>query len=178
MKCNQQIYIPGYKSQGCLEPSYLTCISVKLAREAYFGVELMAKSTVHGCTVGLDDIPVIRYHRDICTCDYHIDSKNAPMILSLHMCICIVRMHIGHMDVNKRVKKAEASTENSKSIVWNCFGIKANERGVQISVEESSPIFRSCHKTMLCKGGNTLTVFAHLCDGHPTLYKDATKTQT
>ena len=81
------------------------------------------------------------------------------------------------MNVNKQVKKAEASTENSKSLVWNYSGIKANERGVPNIVEESSPIFRSCHKTMLCKGGNTLTLFAHLCDGHPTLYKDVTKTQ-
>ena len=79
------------------------------------------------------------------------------------------------MDLNKQ---AEASTQNSKSIVWNYSGIKANEREVPNIVEESSPIIRSCHKTMLCEGGNTLTLFAPFRDGHPTLYKDATKTQT
>ena len=67
--------------------------------------------------------------------------------------------------------------KNTKSVVWNYFGIKADENGVQIPGEESRPICRTCHKTVVSKGGNTTNVFVHLRDGHPTLYKEATKTQ-
>ena len=67
--------------------------------------------------------------------------------------------------------------KNTKSIVWNYFGIKADENGVQIPGEESRPICRTCHKTVLSKGGNTSNLFVHLRDGHPALYKEATKTQ-
>ena len=61
--------------------------------------------------------------------------------------------------------------KDTKSVVWNYFGIKADENGVQIPGEES----RTCHKTVLCKGGNTTNLFVHLRDGHPALYKEATR---
>ena len=52
--------------------------------------------------------------------------------------------------------------KNTKSVVWNYFGIKADENGVQIPGEDTRPICRTC---------------LHLRDGNPALYKEAMKTQ-
>ena len=67
--------------------------------------------------------------------------------------------------------------KNTKSVVWNYFGIKADENGVQIPGEDTRPICRTCHKAVLSKGGNTANLFVHLRDGNPALYKEAMKTQ-
>ena len=66
------------------------------------------------------------------------------------------------------VKKA-----NSKSIVWNYFGLKANEHGIALPEEEEGPICRTCKKAVSAKGGNTSNLLTHLRDHHPDLYAEA-----
>ena len=66
------------------------------------------------------------------------------------------------------VKKA-----NSKSIVWNYFGLKANEHGIALPEEEERPICRTCKKAVPAKGGNTSNLLTHLRDHHPDLYAEA-----
>ena len=61
---------------------------------------------------------------------------------------------------------------NSKSIVWNYFGLKANEHGLALP-EEEGPICRTYKKAMPAKGGNTSNLLTHLRDHHPDLYAEA-----
>ena len=61
---------------------------------------------------------------------------------------------------------------NSKSVVWNYFGLKANEYGI-ILPEEERPICRTCKKAVPAKGGNTSNLLTHLRDHHPDPHAEA-----
>ena len=74
-------------------------------------------------------------------------------------------------------KMAEAHLEeclvNSKSIVWNYFGLKVNEFGIALPEEEERPICRTCKKAVPAKGGNTSNLLTYLRDHHPDLHAEA-----
>ena len=85
-------------------------------------------------------------------------------------------------NVRELVKMADGSNEivlvkkkNAKSIVWDYFGLEAEEDGTVSKQNESRPVCRKCYKRILCKGGNTSNLFSHLRDKHPVLFKEASK---
>ena len=61
---------------------------------------------------------------------------------------------------------------NCRSVVWNYFGLKANEYGIPLSEEEERPICRTCQKVVPAKGGNTSNLLTHLRDHHPLLHAE------
>lgn len=62
---------------------------------------------------------------------------------------------------------------NTKSIVWNYFGLKANENNIPLPEEEEKPVCRTCKKGVPAKGGNTSNLLTHLRDHHPDLHAEA-----
>ena len=68
--------------------------------------------------------------------------------------------------------------KNSKSIVWDYFGLKAEDDGLVLKDNEARPVCRTCYKQIMCKGGNTSNLFSHLRDKHPALYKEANQGKT
>ncbi len=63
---------------------------------------------------------------------------------------------------------------NTKSIVWNYFGLQVDEDGKILPQEEDKPVCRACKKAVPAKGGNTTNLLTHLRDHHPELYAEAT----
>ena len=59
---------------------------------------------------------------------------------------------------------------NVTSIVWDYFRLKATACGRVIDSEASHPLYLSCKKSVLVKGGNTINLLVHLHDWHPDLY--------
>ena len=88
-------------------------------------------------------------------------------------------MRMCNSHVLRMAERAEASTErlvkkpNSKSIVWNYFGLKAGENNLPLPKEEERPICRTCRKAVSAKSGNTSNMLTHLRDHHPNLYAEA-----
>lgn len=80
-------------------------------------------------------------------------------------------------DVTSDVVTNLVKKRNSKSVIWNYFGIKADDTGRPIDGCEKKPICRTCSKQVPCKDANTSNMFAHLQDVHPLLYKEAMKTK-
>ena len=62
---------------------------------------------------------------------------------------------------------------STKSVVWNYFGLQADECSKVLTEREDKPVCRSCQKTVLAKGGNTTNLLTHLRDHHPDLYVEA-----
>lgn len=60
--------------------------------------------------------------------------------------------------------------QNFKSVAWDYFGVKVDKDGKILTDSGLSPACRICHKSVLCKGGNTSNLFTHLSDSHPTLF--------
>jgi len=65
--------------------------------------------------------------------------------------------------------------KGSKSVVWNYFGLLANENGVVLQEREDEPVCRTCKKSVRAKSGNTSNLLAHLRDHHADLYSEAAK---
>ena len=65
--------------------------------------------------------------------------------------------------------------KGSKSVVWNYFGLQANENGVVLQEVEDEPMCRTCKKSVRAKSGNTSNLLAHLRDHHADLYAEASK---
>ena len=61
---------------------------------------------------------------------------------------------------------------HTTSVVWNYFGVKANEHGIPIEDEIEEPICRVCKKVVPAKQSNTSNLFRHLQDHHPEIYSD------
>ena len=63
----------------------------------------------------------------------------------------------------------------TKSVVWNYFGLQADESGKVLTERErgDKPVCRSCKKAIPAKGGNTTNLFTHLRHHHPDLYTEA-----
>ena len=59
---------------------------------------------------------------------------------------------------------------NTKSSVWQNFGVMATEDGKVIEKEQEKPICQTCGKDILAKGSNTTNLFQHLCERHPQIY--------
>ena len=61
---------------------------------------------------------------------------------------------------------------NTKSNVWQSFGLMATEEGMIIEKEQDRTICRSCGKGILAKGSNTTNLFQHLREHHPNIFAD------
>ena len=66
---------------------------------------------------------------------------------------------------------------NATSIVWNYFGLEANEQGTPKRDKDQRPVCRSCKKSIPAKGGNTSNLMAHLKEHHAELYVEALSAQ-
>ena len=62
--------------------------------------------------------------------------------------------------------------KNTKSPVWNHFGLRADDKGLPIAEDEDKPVCRKCFRTVPAKTGNTTNLIAHLRDNHPDLYSE------
>ena len=60
--------------------------------------------------------------------------------------------------------------KNTKSSVWQNFGLMANEDGRVIEKEQEKPICPTYGKGALAKGSNTTNLFQHLREHHPQIY--------
>ena len=58
--------------------------------------------------------------------------------------------------------------KNSKSIVWDYFGLKADDGSV-LKDNEARPVCRTCYKQIMCKGV-TQAIFSHTCETNILLY--------
>ena len=63
---------------------------------------------------------------------------------------------------------------NSRSIIWNYFELKLDEKGYIRKDLEDRPVCRTCKRSVSAKNGNTSNLFTHLRDHHARLYADAT----
>ena len=52
--------------------------------------------------------------------------------------------------------------KKAKSVVWVYFGLTADKKGEPVPSEEHRPVCRMGKKAVMCKGGNTTNLFAHL----------------
>ena len=57
--------------------------------------------------------------------------------------------------------------KNAKSTVWVYFSLTADKKGVPVPSEEYRTVCRIRKKAMMCKGGNTTSLFTHIRDAHP-----------
>ena len=48
------------------------------------------------------------------------------------------------------------------SVVWDYFSLNTNKNGAFMVKEEQKPIYWTCHRSVLPKGGNTSNLMAHL----------------
>ena len=73
------------------------------------------------------------------------------------------------------VKKMDEDTFgkkiNSRSVIWNYFGLKLNENGYIRKDLEDRPVCRTCKRSISAKNGNTSNLFTHL--HHSRLYTEA-----
>lgn len=67
--------------------------------------------------------------------------------------------------------------KNTKSTVWQNFGLVATEDGKINEKEQDKPICRSCGKGVLAKGSNTINLFQHLREHHPLTYAELAPSQ-
>ena len=51
---------------------------------------------------------------------------------------------------------------NTTRVVWDYFGLRANPDGSVVQGEADYPVCRSCGKSVLAKGGNTMNLLTHL----------------
>ena len=63
------------------------------------------------------------------------------------------------------------------SVVWDYFGLRMDDNGSVITLEEQRPVCRTCYKSVPAKGGNTSNLMAHLKEHHPELYAEALTSQ-
>ena len=61
---------------------------------------------------------------------------------------------------------------NTSSVVWDYFGLKANQDGMLVLSETHSPVCRLCGRSIPAKGGNTTNLLTHLRECHPDVYAD------
>ena len=61
---------------------------------------------------------------------------------------------------------------NTKSKVWQNFGIMVRENGKIIEREKDKPICRTCRSGVQAKGSNTTNLFQHLRKHHPLVYSE------
>ena len=61
---------------------------------------------------------------------------------------------------------------NTYSVVWDYFGLKANQDGTLVLSETHSPVCRLCGRSIPAKGGNTTNLLTHLRECHPDVYAD------
>ena len=59
---------------------------------------------------------------------------------------------------------------NTKSSVWQNFGLMATEDSKVIEKEREKPICRTCGKGVLAKGSNITNLFQRLREHHPRIY--------
>ena len=59
------------------------------------------------------------------------------------------------------------------SIVWDYFGLKADNEGRVLTEKESLPVCRVCLKEVPAKSGNTSNMLVHLREHHPNKYSEA-----
>ncbi len=59
---------------------------------------------------------------------------------------------------------------NTKSCVWNEFGIRVDDKGKVIESEKHSPLCLTCGKSVQAKGSNTTNLWQHLQEHHPSTY--------
>jgi hypothetical protein len=62
--------------------------------------------------------------------------------------------------------------KNTKSPVWNFFGLRADDNDRIIEEELDRPVCRECCKVVPAKGGNTSNLFWHLKEHHSALYAE------
>lgn len=62
--------------------------------------------------------------------------------------------------------------KNTRSPVWDYFGLKADENGDPIPELMHSPVCKQCGKNVAASRGNTTNLFSHLRDNHKELYNE------
>ena len=62
-----------------------------------------------------------------------------------------------------------------KSVLWNYFGLRADENGVILQEMEDEPICKTCKKSVCAKSRNTSNLLTHLRDHHADVYAEASK---
>ena len=60
--------------------------------------------------------------------------------------------------------------KNVKSVVWQYFGLEADEKSIPKQELEDQPVCRKCYKRVRVKHGNTSNLLSHLHDNHPDEY--------
>ena len=70
------------------------------------------------------------------------------------------------------VKKPKAS-----SVLWNYFGLEANENEIPKVDKEQKPVCRKCKRSVPEKGRNTSNLMSHLKEHHSDLYVKALSAQ-
>ena len=63
----------------------------------------------------------------------------------------------------------------TKSVVWQYFGLEADEKNIPKQELEDQPVCRKCYKRVRAKHGNTSNLLSHFRDNHPDEYAEASK---
>ena len=62
--------------------------------------------------------------------------------------------------------------KNTKSSAWLYFSLLATQDGKVIETEQDRPVCKVCGKRVLAKANNTINLFQHLREHHPTEYAE------
>ena len=65
--------------------------------------------------------------------------------------------------------------KGAKSIIWEYFGLEADEHNIPKQGLDDQPICRKCNKRVRVKHRNTTNLLAHLRDNHPEEFAEASK---
>ena len=61
---------------------------------------------------------------------------------------------------------------NTKSKVWQYFGLGFSEEGVVVDKEQDKPVCQMCSRSVQAKTSNTTNLFQHLREHHPSVYAE------
>ena len=87
-------------------------------------------------------------HARACAYKYIAQSACAGHMI----CTCIVCCVHGLIMAEAHAEECLIKKPNSKSVVWNYFGVKANEHSIILPEEEERPICRTCKKSCTSQG--------------------------
>ena len=65
-----------------------------------------------------------------------------------------------------------AKKKNTKSVVWQYFGLRSTKEGDIVEKEQDKPVCRICGRSVHAKGSNTTNLFQHLREYHPLVYAE------
>ena len=83
------------------------------------------------------------------------------------MSVQFIVFNMADTELSEELSQSLARKPRAVSVVWDYFGLKANENGTGIVTEEQKPVCRTCHRSVPAKGGWGAACYC-VCSPSPT----------